>query len=286
MNYNDNITFARAYNITFEEIGIEAGTWDVNLSNGFGVTLHKTLVVSDNHFQIDFNSTEGNYTNSSYSGSILLTVYGPNSTRYINFTASNTMTEVVDGSNLFLVYNFITQYYLYISAYPKQGGIFSPPAGYYNESEVVSLTAAANSSYQFTGFEGSNTSSYTGYGYYSQGQYIAQITMTNSITENVTFGPYIVLTFYMENITSNTRWGVELTNSNGLVQWDNGTGYYIVFDVQAGDYTYNVTGIKSVPQSGKLSVFNSQEVLLQFITKTYNVQFKENGLQPRTTWSI
>lgn len=285
-NYNNNITFARAYNITFQAIGIGSGTWEVNLSNGFGVILHKSLVITNNQYRIYFNSTEGNYTNGSYPGSLLLVIYGSGHSRYINFTASDTMTETINGKNPLFVYNFTTQYYLTIFSFPSKGGISSPSQGYYNESEVISLTAYPNSSYQFTGFIGSNTSSYTGMGYYSQGQYIAQITMTNAITENVTFGPYIVLTIYMENITSSTSWGVELTNNLGLVQWNNGTGYYIVFNVPEGDYSYKITGIKALPQSGNISAFNSQIVPIQYVTKTYLVDFKENGLQPGTSWQV
>ena len=287
-NYNDNITFARAYNITFEEVGIgNTFQWDVNLSNGLGTTLDKHIIVSDNVTQVYFNSTEGNYTNGTFSGSIQLLVYGSTGVRYINLTASTSLSEVVNGTNLVLVYNFITQYYLTTSSNPSDGGYHSPYSGWFNASSEVKLTATSNSSFEFTGFQGTGNSSYTGMGYYSSGRYIATITMTNPITEVMDFSNYIVLTFYMENLTSGTEWGVKLTDSSGaLVQWNNGTGYYIVFDIAQGTYSYQVTRVKSTPQSDQISVTASTEILLQYNITTYDVNFKEEGLQPGTDWNV
>ncbi len=284
--YHNNVTFARAYNITFEEVGIGNGfQWDVNLSNAFGTTLDKHIIVSDSVTQVYFNSTEGNYTNGTYAGSIQLLVYGSTGVRYINFT-STSISETIDGTNLVIVYNFITQYYLTTHSLPAGGGYRSPYSGWFNASSQVELTARANSSYEFTGFQGTNTSSYTGMGYYSSGQYITTITMTNPITEDMDFNNYIVLTFYMQNLTSGTKWGVKLTDSSGLVQWNNATGYYIVFDIPAGTYTYLVTGIRSTPQTSTIIASASSEILLQYTATTYDVNFKEIGLQSGTYWTM
>ena len=286
-NYLDNVTFARAYNITFEEVGIgNTFQWDVNLSNGLGITSDKHIIVSDNVTQAYFNSTEGNYTNGTYAGSIELLVYGPTGVRYINLTASKSISEVVNGTNLVFVYNFLTQYYLTTSSDPVNGGYHSPDSGWFNASVKVQLTANSNSSFEFTGFQGTNTSSYTGMGYYSSGQYITTIIMTNPITEVMDFNNYIVLTFYMENLTSGTEWGVKLTKNSELVQWNNGTGYYIVFDIGLGTYSYQITGVKSTPQSNQISITSSTEVLLQYDITTYDVNFKEQSLQPGTNWNV
>ena len=285
-NYNNNITFARAYNITFEEVGI-ANTfqWDVNLSNGLGITLDKHIVVSNSVTQVFFNSTEGNYTNSSYSGTIQTPVYGPTGTRYINFTSSS-ISETVHGSNPIVPYDFTTQYLLTVESVPSTGGYHSPNSEWVNASGTVQLTARANSGYEFTGFQGSGVSSYTGMGYYSSGEYITTITMTNPITEVMDFNSYIVLTFYMQNLTSGQEWGIKLSDPSGLVQWNNGTGYYIVFDIPQGNYTYLVTGVTATPQSNQITVSTSTEMLLQYDITTYNVDFQEIGLQPGTSWNM
>ena len=286
-NYLNNITFARAYNITFEEVGI-ANTfqWDVNLSNGLGITLDKHIIVSESVTQVYFNSTEGNYTNATYTGSIQLTIYGLTGVRYINLTASTSLSVIVSGTNLVFVYNFITQYKLTTSSNPADGGYHFPYSEWVDALSQVQLSALTNSSFEFTGFQGTNTSSYTGMGYYSSGEYITTITMTNPITEIMDFNNYIVLTFYMENLTSGTQWGVKLTQSSTLVQWNNGTGYYIVFDIAQGTYSYQVTGVKSTPQSNQISVTSSTEILLQYDITTYDVNFKEEGLQPGANWNV
>ncbi len=282
-----NITFARAYNLTFEEVGIGNGfKWDVNLSNGLGTTLDKSITVSNSTTEVFFNSTEGNYTNSTYAGSIQTLVYGVTGVRYHNFTNPTTLSEVVNGNNIVNVTNFVTQYFLTTRSIPITGGYHFPYSEWVNASSKVQLSASDNSSYQFSGFQGSNTSSYSGMGTYSNGQYIQTITMTNPITENMTFNNYLVLTFYMENITSGTEWGVKLTQGSSLVQWNNGTGNYIVFEIPGGSYSYLITGVSSFPQSNTISVSDSMTVLLQYKITTYQVGFKEQGLQSGQNWEM
>ncbi len=287
-NLENNITFARAYNFTFEEVGISIGaTWTISsFSNGLGSTLTKSLAISSKT-EIYFNSTEGNYTNGSYSGSIESVISGGTGVRYINFTLPATSTYTVTGKNIVNVTNYIIQYFLTTRSLPTAGGYHAPYSEWINASAKVQLSAQANSSYDFTGFVGSNVSSFTGYGTYSDGQFIAQILMTNPITENMTFGQYIVLTFFMQNFTSGTEWGVKLTTSSGaLVQWDNGTGNYIIFEISPGTYTYLVTGVTSTPQTNTLAVSGSQDVILQYNLQTYRMEFYERGLQSGQPWSV
>ena len=287
-NLENNITFQRAYNFTFEEMGIGTGaTWTISsFSNGLGSTLTKSLAISSKT-EIYFNSTEGNYTNGSYSGSIESTISGATGIRYINFTLPSTSTYTVAGADIVNVTNYITQYYLTTRSLPTAGGYHSPYSGWVNASSKVQLSAQANSSYDFTGFIGSNVSSFTGYGTYSNGQFLATITMTNPITENVTFGQYTVLTFYMQNLTSGTEWGVKLATSSGaLVQWDNGSGNYIIFEVSPGTYTYLVTGVTSTPQTNTIAVSGSEDVVLQYNLATYKIAFHEQGLQSGQPWSV
>ena len=287
-NYNDNITFARAYNITFEEVGI-ANTfqWDVNLSNGLGITLDKHIIVSDNVTQVYSNSTEGNYTNATYTGSIQLTIYGSTGVRYINLTASTSLSDVVNGKDIVYIYRFITQYYLKTESIPSAGGAsIDPPSGWINASSQVTLAAQPNSGYEFTGWIGKNVSSYTGMGYYSSGEFLTSITMTNPITEEYTFNNFVPLTFYMQNLTSGVQWGIKLTDNSGLVQWSNTTSYYVVFDVSIGNYNYAVTGIKSLPQSGSVTLSTASQVFLQYLVTTYDVNFQETGLPTNQNWGI
>jgi hypothetical protein len=287
-NYNDNITFARAYNITFEEVGV-ANTfqWDVNLSNGLGSTTDKHIIVSDNVTQVHFNSTEGNYTNATYTGSIQLTIYGLTGVRYINLTASTSLSDVVNGKDIVYIYRFITQYYLKTESIPSAGGAsIDPPSGWFNASSQVTLAAQPNSGYEFTGWIGENVSSYTGMGYYSSGEFLVSITMTNSITEEYTFNNFVPLTFYMQNLTSGVQWGIKLTDNSGLVQWSNTTSYYVVFDVSIGNYNYVVTGIKSLPQSGSVTLSTASQVFLQYLVTTYDVNFQETGLPTNQNWGI
>ena len=110
--------------------------------------------------------------------------------------------------------------------------------------------------------------------------------MTNPITENMTFNNYLVLTFYMQNLTSGTQWGIKLMHGSNLIQWNNGTGNYIIFEIPGGSYSYLVTGVSSYPQSNSISVSGSMTILLQYKVTTYQIEFKENNLQPGQAWSI
>ena len=277
-SYTNDITFTRAYNITFKENGITSGTWEVSLTNAFGTTLYKELNDPHTQDEIQFQSTEGNYTNGSYDGSLSLTVYGVNETRFVNSTGTNTFTINITGNNIIVTYNFTTQYYLKVYSNPSAGGSASPESGYFNASQTIYLTANPNASFEFLGFVGTGFGSYTGIGYYSVNQYVAQIKMLGAITEEVEFGEYTTLTFHMQGITTSTKWGVEISDENGMVQWDNGTGYFIIFDIPDGTYYYQVTNIKSLPQSGTITVSGPTEIGLQSVNITYDVRFIENGL--------
>ena len=57
--------------------------------------------------------------------------------------------------------NFSTQYFLTTAASPVAGGSINPPSGWYTSGASVSVSAAANSGYQFTGFTGGAVSGTT-----------------------------------------------------------------------------------------------------------------------------
>ncbi len=283
---NLNVTFSKAYNITFQEIGLAINsTWNVTLKDPIsGSDYTHEVKIKTNITNTQFTSTQGNWTNGSYSITIQKIVNGGTGIRYINYTLPTSVT--VNGTNPVVNINYLTQYYLTTESVPAASGYHAPYSGWLNASTVVNLSATANSSYQFSGFVGYNTSSYTGMGTYSNGQYLAQIKMTNPITEEMTFNFYVVLTFYMENITQGVTWGVKLNNTNGLVQWDNTTGYYAVFAIPQGTYDYIVTGVSATPQSGAVQVSSSTRIVLHYNVKTYQVSFISQGLPANMPFGV
>lgn len=286
-NINNQITFEKAYNISFQEVGINNGyQWDVNLSNGLGATLDKSIIVSNTVTQVEFKSYEGNYTNGSFSGSIQNLVYGPAGIRFQNFTNPASFSISVSGKNPVNITNFISQYYLTTNSRPSIGGTNAPNSAWFNQSTQVTLIAMANANYQFTGWVGSGVSSYTGMGTYALGEYTQTITMTNPISETAVFNNYVLLTFFMKGLPQNTKWGIELSQNGNLLQWDNGTSSFIYFDLAQGSYTYQVSGISSYPQSGNVSLSSSESVGLQYELQTYYIYFNESGLPSGTIWGI
>jgi hypothetical protein len=292
-NVNDNITFQRAYNITFEEVGI-ANTfqWDVNLSNGlpngFGTTLDQSIILSDSVSQVLFPSTEGNYINGSYSGSIQLLIYGSTGERFLNSTNPTSFSLSVSGNNLKNITNFTTQYYFTDNTIPSVGGYSSPASGWNNAFSKINLVAVPNSGYQFTGWIGTGFSSYTGVGYYvpGSGEYAQSVTIMSPITENATFNNFVVLTFFMQNLTQNQKWGIQIIQGGSVIQWDNVTSNYIYFDIAQGTYSYTVTGVQAFPQSGTVSLTSAQTILLQYKITTFQTYFNEIGLPSGTHWGI
>ncbi len=82
-------------------------------------------------------------------------------------------------SNTTYTANFVTQHYLTMSA--GAGGAISPSSDWYNSGQSVTITAAPNSGYSFSGWSGSGAGSYTGTGN------PATVTMNGPITEMANF---------------------------------------------------------------------------------------------------
>jgi hypothetical protein len=278
-NIKINITFQRAYNISIVEQGIGTKSWWVNF-DGWNqtVNLSKTFVAY-------FTSTQGNYTNGSYSLLYPKIVSGTTGVRYQNWSSITSIT--ISGKDVIKQFNYITQYYLTTASVPAQGGYHSPNSGWYNASTEIKLTASPNASYEFSGFEGFNATSYSGMGTFNNNQYSATITIGGPVTEYMTFNNYIVLTFYLENAPKNIWWGVKLYNNSNLVQWVNSStqySFYIVFDIPQGKYTYYITNIPAYPQSNTISVSVSTEILIRYNMTTYPVTFTEKGLPLNFIW--
>ncbi len=75
--------------------------------------------------------------------------------------------------------NFTTQYQLTMNA--GAGGTVSPPSGFFNAGQVVSISATPNAGFTFNGWTGSGTGSYTG------ANNPASVTMNGPITETAAF---------------------------------------------------------------------------------------------------
>ena len=179
-----NITFQRAYNITIAENGIGAKSWWVNF-DGWNQTVNLSRT-----FVAYFPSLQGNYTNGSYSLSYPKIVSGTTGIRYQNWSSITSIT--ISGKDIIKQFNYTTQYYLTTASVPSQGGYHSPNSGWYNASSEITITASPNASYEFTGFQGFNATSYTGMGTFNNNQYSATITIGGPITEYMTFNKYAV----------------------------------------------------------------------------------------------
>jgi hypothetical protein len=105
----------------------------------------------------------------------------------VNSAASYTFTLSASRN---LVAAFTAQYLLTTSA--GTGGTVSPPSGYYNSGQSVSVAASADAGYSFSGWTGSGTGSYSGTANPATVTMNAPITETASFTQSFTDDPLIV----------------------------------------------------------------------------------------------
>ena len=113
-------------------------------------------------------------------------IYGSTGVRYVwestsglATSQSGTFTVPAQGGSVVATYG--TQYYLTVQANPTAGGSVSPASGWYNAGTQVQISATPNSGYQFYGWVGSGSGSYTG------SSNPATITMNGPITETAYF---------------------------------------------------------------------------------------------------
>ena len=122
---------------------------------------------------------------------------------------SHTIT-VPSNSTLYRV-TFHLQYYLTTLSSPPDGGLISPPSGWYNYGTQVPVQAAPFSGYIFASW------SSEGYGSYNGNSPMAIITMTGPILEVANFqytgtSAYFV-TFEEYNIPQGITWGINIGSS-------------------------------------------------------------------------
>jgi hypothetical protein len=107
---------------------------------------------------------------------------GATGTQYLfaNWSDGLAATHTVTAPSAATTYTatFTTQYFLTTSASPLAGGTITPSSGWYNAGTVVSVSAAANAGYQFTGFTGALSGTTTP----------QNVTMSAAATVTATFG--------------------------------------------------------------------------------------------------
>ncbi|MEM0288270.1 MAG: hypothetical protein QXG05_08930, partial [Nitrososphaerota archaeon] len=136
------------------------------------------------------------------------------STSGLSTAQSATITVTGSGS---ITGNYGTQYYLTMSASPSSDGSVSPASGWYNAGSKVTITATPNSGYNFAGWSGSGSGSYSG------SNNPATITLNGPISETANFG----------SSSSNTY--TITFSANGLSSSASGT----VLTVDGNSYTYS-----------------------------------------------
>ena len=87
--------------------------------------------------------------------------------------------SVSPTSNTTFTANFTTQHFLTMNA--GAGGTVSPPSGWFNSGQVVSISASPSSGFSFSGWTGSGSGSFTG------SSNPANVTMNGPITETANF---------------------------------------------------------------------------------------------------
>src|SRR6185503_17740234 len=83
------------------------------------------------------------------------------------------------GSAITYTANFTTQHLLTTNA--GNGGVLSPAGGFFNSGQTVNISATANTGYNFSGWTGTGTGSFTGT------SNPASVTMNGPVTETANF---------------------------------------------------------------------------------------------------
>ena len=107
--------------------------------------------------------------------------------------------------------NFKTQYYMTMAA--GAGGTVSPASGWYDASQVVSISASASAGYIFASWTGSGAGSYSGV------SNPVNITMNGAITETAGFNPTSGVT--IQTIPSGRAFTVDGTNYSSTQTFTN-----------------------------------------------------------------
>jgi len=183
---------------------------------------------------------------------------------------SGTFTVPAQGGSVVATYG--TQYYLTVQASPAAGGSVSPASGWYNAGTQVQISATANSGYQFYGWVGSGSGSYTG------SSSSATITMNGPITETAYF--QILITFSANGLGSDAQGTILTVNGQSYgysnlpvtvaVSYGSTVSYSWSSPVSAGTgkrYVWQSTSGLASSQSGSFTATQPGSVTASYATQ-------------------
>ncbi len=258
------VTAVSSYNVWFNESGLPSGTsWWVDF-NGTNV--------SSTSASIAFTAQNGTYL---FTDPAL--ILGGVGTDFV--TSTNNGTVTVAGANVSVPIPYSAQYYLTTAVTPSAGGTVSPSSGWYAAGASVSLSEAANATYDFVGWNGTGNVNYTGT------NSTPTVTMDSPVTEIAVFGVAYEVSFQETGLLDGVTWSVTF---NGVTQ----SAYFVFLDFSAanGTYAYTVApipGYHTPSYSGNVTVAGSDvNVVIPWVRLTYNVSFVEAGLPSGTSWSV
>jgi uncharacterized repeat protein (TIGR02543 family) len=269
-----NVTFLRAWTITFTETGLPSGTnWTTRLL-AWGSTPSTNRNSTNNYFRYPLS-------NGTYSFEVF-TVQGAYGVRYVP-TVSDYGPIKMKGANITETVNFTTQYALNTSASPPVGGSASPASGWYPAGGLVQLGETPSNGYDFTGWVGTGLGSYTG------PNDSASITMSGPINETAHFyGAPFNVTFTETGLPAGTKWSVTL---NGTL--NSSTTSSVGFAEVNNTYAFSigaVAGFSASPSTGSVTVDGGAVVqpivFSAIVIPSYDVTFVETGLPSGTSWSV
>ncbi|MEM3846555.1 MAG: hypothetical protein QXU98_12745, partial [Candidatus Parvarchaeota archaeon] len=141
------VSVMKGYTVYFVEHGLPKGvSWTVSFDGQF---------FTSNQSSMKF--IEPNVT---YSYVVESPIMGPTGVRYESFDSVGLFT--VDGKDVNISVNFVTQYLLSVSVSPSNAGVVFPGTGWYNESSVITLSVSSGEYFVFSSWSGVGNGSYSG----------------------------------------------------------------------------------------------------------------------------
>ena len=143
-------------------VSIGGQTFTVNQDGGYNVTFQ--TVPAGLQVMVDGSTLTSSTVmlSGSHTISVASPQAGASGTQYVfgNWSDSGAQSHSISvTAAATYTATFTTQYQLTISALPAAGGTVTPASGYFDAGTAVSISAAANSGYQFTSWTGSVASS-------------------------------------------------------------------------------------------------------------------------------
>ncbi|MFZ1022756.1 MAG: hypothetical protein WAN87_01295 [Thermoplasmata archaeon] len=269
-----NVTFLRAWTITFTESGLPAGTnWTSRLLS-YGQTPTTDRYSTNTFFRYPLY-------NGTYSFQILV-ASGGYGVEYVP-TLADFGPIRMHGANISENVVFTTKYLLNTSASPTVGGSTTPLSGWFPAAAVVVIGEGPANGYTFSNWTGMGSGNYTG------PNDSANVTMNGPINETAHFtGATFEVTFTETGLPSGTSWSVTLNGTPESSMTD-----MIVFLEVNSSYSFTVgavSGFTANLTSGNLVVQGAPvELSISFTAVTppsYSVTFTETGLASGTNWSV